>query len=547
MERHLFLAVLGASLIATPSRGAAQLHSFLVSGFQAPGASAGVAFSYFDTAYINSSGEVSFSGTLSNNRKGIWSTGSGSFASIAIQNNPAPVNPARNFTTVLLGGIGDDGSTGFTGFLTGSTGSISVFAGLSGAIQSVARIHTTAPSLPSGWTFSSVCSPSGSSGVVSSPGISSNGSAAFYASAVDGANNESRFGIWSNRSGVVNPIIMTDDTAPDYPVGAIISGIGHPQFSFVPKVNGLGNVAFTASVAGPGIASNEQAVFVENQGAMQAVARKSIVPIGVDPTTTFLGFEDPSLNNAGRVAFVASLTGPGVTAANNSGIWSTSNGVLHKVAREGDAAPGATPGAVFSSFGSRTEISGDHRVLVHGSLSGPGIDATRDSGLWMERSGILEMVFQEGMQVPDLAPGVVFKSVEGAITGYAMNSTGYLVFRHRFGNVDGTDSGEAIFSTDPLGNLETVVRTGQSIEALPGQFKTISSFALFGFNDFSGGQDGGTPFNDSAQLVLPVTYSDGTTGILIATVPEPGYLGFMFTMALFARRRGNARCTSNRS
>lgn len=541
MERHLILAILGASFIATPSRGAAQLHSFLVSGFQAPGAGAGVTFSYFDTTYINSSGRVSFSGTLSNNRKGIWSTSNGSLEPIAIQGNPAPVNPLQNYSFSLLGGIADDGRTGFTGFLTGSSANIGVFTGQSGVVQSAARINTLAPSLPSGWRFSSLCGPPGPPSIVSSPSVASNGSSVFYADVVDSANIESRFGIWRNRGGITSPIIMTGDIAPDYPADTFINEIGNTQVSFTPTVNGFGNVAFTASVVGPSVIANERAVFVESNGAMHSVARTSVSPPGVDHTTTFSGFGDPVINNSGHAAFVASITGPSVTSANNSGVWSTSNGVLHMVAREGDPAPGATAGAVFSSFSYHTEISGDDRVLVRGSLSGSGIDATRDSGLWMERSGILEMVFQEGMQVPDHGPGVVFKSVDGAITGYAMNAMGYLVFRHRFGNVDGTGSGEAIFSSDPLGNLETVVRTGQSVEVLPGNFKTIGSFAIFGFNDFTGGQDGGTPFNDASQLVFPVTYTDGTTGILVATVPEPVYTGIVIAMVILAGRRGKPR------
>ena len=53
---------------------------------------------------------------------------------------------------------------------------------------------------------------------------------------------------------------------------------------------------------------------------------------------------DPALNNAGRVAYSAILSGTGVTFANNSAIFVAGPAAPPLVAREGAAAPARPSG-----------------------------------------------------------------------------------------------------------------------------------------------------------------------------------------------------------
>src|SRR3954453_8333745 len=83
----------------------------------------------------------------------------------------------------------------------------------------------------------------------------------------------------------------------------------------------------------------------------QAITYDKIVLTGeVAPgtTATFHAFVIPVINDAGQTAFLAELAGNGVTASNDWGIFSSSQGVLSRVAREGDAAPGTAAGVNFS-------------------------------------------------------------------------------------------------------------------------------------------------------------------------------------------------------
>lgn len=539
---RLFLTMAFFWLLVQPAGAAVQLHSFLLSGSQAPGAPAGLSFTDFSLATINLHGQISFWGELSNGRAGIWSNSTGALEAVAIEGNPAPGTPARLYSTILPGGIGDNGHSAFTASLSGGASQVGAFVGTAGSVQNVARTGGPVPGYPSGSYFTSVSWPSGYQGGFSSPAISPGGAIAFYSGTSIPETQEERIGIWTNRSGTIAPAVETEQPAPDYPVGSWITSIGGLSVGVEPTINGMGRVAFTASVALPGGTSSDRVVYVERDiGIRTAASTSSAVP-GADPSTRFQRFEEPSLNNDGNVAFTATLHGPTITTANDTGVWSTSGETLHQTAREGDSAPGTDLGVVFSGFQRVTEISGDNRVLVHGTLSGPGIDPTRDSGLWMERSGILEMVFQEGMQAPGLDPGLVL--VEpipsfGIVTGFAMNASGKLVFIYDFGPGNGAVSGNGVFMANDAGQLDAVAWTGQTVEALPGVFKTINRLSILDYGENEGGQNDATCLNDRDQLVISARYTDGTRGILMATIPEPASFIVLLLAACFLRRQSN--------
>lgn len=526
-------------LFVQPTGAAVQLHSLLLSGSQAPGAPAGVNFSSFDVATINRHGQISFWAELSNGRAGIWSNSTGALEALAIEGNPAPGTPARVYSTILPAGIGENGHTAFTSLLTGGTSQVGAFVGMAGSVQNVARTNGTVPGYPAEFRFTSVSWPTEIQGGFSSPAISPAGAIAFFGG-TSYSGEELRHGIWTNRSGMLAPVLESGQPAPDYPAGSIIGRVGDGSSTFEPAINGHGHVASIVSVALPTAMPMEQAIIVERDSGMHVVASTSSTVPGADPLARYSRFEEPSLNNHGEVAFKATLQGSSITPDNDTGIWTTAGGDLHQIAREGDQAPGASPGAVFSDFARLPSISGDRRVLVRGSLSGPGIDPTRDSGLWMEQSGILEMVFQEGMQAPGFAPGLVLtdsSDIFSLIYGYNANATGHLAFRHAFGPGNGVISGNGIFMADDAGQVDAVAWTGQTVEPLPGVFKTISSVSILELWDAAGGQDDATSLNDAGQLIMSARYTDGTRGILMATIPEPASFTVLFLAASLLLRQ----------
>lgn len=96
----------------------------------------------------------------------------------------------------------------------------------------------------------------------------------------------------------------------------------------------------------------------------------------------FRAFTAPILITDNAVVFTATLVGTGVTALNNSGIWLWDGTSTYLVARKGDPAPGIlVAGATFKVLGTPiANTSG--RVAFTATIGGPGVTPTNDAGLW---------------------------------------------------------------------------------------------------------------------------------------------------------------------
>ncbi len=519
---------------ATMAVSAVEIQSLLVSGGQAPGAPAGANFSIFNYTVSNNLGEVSFRARLSNGNYGIWSTVGGGINAVAIQGMAAPVTPATNYSVPLLGGLSDSGSTGFTGVLTSATQYAALFKGPPGSVTKVARIGDRPMDLPVHSYFTTqFAAPFNEPSIIASQAFNASGQTAFFATAWDEDWHGLRHGIWSDRTGQVESVAITGAPAAGFPSGSTYYSIvgGYPYWQ--PRMNDHGGVAFLAGVLFPDFVSMDGAIFGGISGTPQPAFRISEGAPGTIAGTSFWGVNDPDINNLGNVAFHATIVGPDVTNTNDSGIWSNAGGTQHMVAREGNPAPGTPGGTVFSSFDNRALINGTDQTFVSGRLTGPAIDATRDSGAWMEQSGILQLVFQEGMQVPGLPAGTLFRETASVGYGFAMNALGTLVFHSNF---VGTTQGDGLFASDALGNLSLILRSGQQIEVTPGVFKTIS---YQNFTEFSGGDDGGSPLNDADQISVLVGYTDGSQGVLLVTIPEPLTGGLALALLIIRRRPRN--------
>jgi hypothetical protein len=96
----------------------------------------------------------------------------------------------------------------------------------------------------------------------------------------------------------------------------------------------------------------------------------------------FKGFTTPILITDNAVVFTATLAGTGVTALNNSGIWLWDGTSTYLVARKGDPAPGIlVTGATFKVL-SIPIANTSGRVAFTATLAGPGVTTVNDTGLW---------------------------------------------------------------------------------------------------------------------------------------------------------------------
>jgi hypothetical protein len=130
----------------------------------------------------------------------------------------------------------------------------------------------------------------------------------------------------------------------------------------------------------------------------------------------------------------------------------------------------------------------------------------------------------------------------------SMNDRGQMVFVSAYR--DGANQiVRGIWGTDPDDTLHLIIHDGQEIDLGGGMIKTLHYFnSGFGFGSAS--EDGQNfVFNDAGQLVIDAHFTDQTSAVLIADVPEPasGVIAFCLGGLACGRRRrgyrGHATCT----
>ena len=532
------LASLSVSLPLN-SQAAVTYNTRALTGQDAPGAAPGVMFSSFGRPSINSAGQIAFKAELSgtgvdsSNDAGIWSEGSGSLQLVVREGNAAPGTEAgvvfqdyssTGHFTITDPAINDAGRTAFRASLSGPDIYLLNLAGIwsdvSGPLSLIARLNDPAPDTSPDAVFAFFSGPTGSH--LSLPHINAIGQIAFDGYLVNkNTLKPEGFGIWSVGPDSSRVIVRTGDAAPGTAPGTVFGGfdIAPPYPSITPKdsLNDAGHIAFFAYVTGPGIHSNHKGLWSEGGGSLHLVAREDDPAPGTGPDVAFDEFHTDNwhFNNAGQMSFTATIDGAGVDATNNQGFWLDDAGSVSLVARTGDQAPGMDPGVVFSNLGGNSRINNEH-VFLFSEVSGPGIDSTNNSGIWTRTLNSLQLTARTGTHAPGTEPDTNFSSFYTSDP----NNNGQLVIRGTLAgpSIDNTND-TGIWVTNHSGELDLIIREGDPFDVdddpLIDDFRTITS--LFFFNDYN-------DLNNAGQLAFNLHFTDGTSGIFVATIGLPGDL-----------------------
>ena len=206
-------------------------------------------------------------------------------------------------------------------------------------------------------------------------------------------------------------VAMTGDPAPGTGPGVVYSDLSTTRA----VINGSGQVVFRGLLTGTGVdGTNNAGIWSDGSGSLGLVARDGDAALGAEPGVQYIGLFASRINEAGRIAFKSTLTGPGVDSTNDRGIWSEGSGSLSLVMREGNAAPGTEPGVVYSSVNIPL-FNGAGQTAFVSFLTGPGVDNTNDRGIWSGGSGSLGLVAREGAAAPGTGPGVVYINLNGPV------------------------------------------------------------------------------------------------------------------------------------
>jgi len=501
-----------------------------------PKLGAGVYFSGFSTdlqfggPVLDDAGQTAFRGFVagpgvdSSNNEGIWSEGGGSgLTLVARAGNPAPgtaagVNFSGFFSEPVLNGAGQ---TAFRGFLNGPGVDSSNYEGIwskggGSGLALVARAGYPAPGTTAGVNFGS---PGFGVFTFNPPVLNSAGQAAFYGTLIgSGVTSANDTGIWSEGSGSgVALVARRGDQAP-----GMATGVYMDRF-YQLVLNGAGRAAFKSELTGPALdVSKNEGIWSEGGGSgLTLVALRGSQAPGTAAGVNFSQLSFLTLNGLGQIAFYGHLDGLGVRSTNNTGIWSEGGGSgLALVARKGDPAPGTPAGVNFKGFNVGVMLNSAGKTAFIGSLIGTGVTSLNDRGIWSEGGGSGQaLIARTGSRAPGTTAGVNFSGF-GFV---ALNGVGQIAFVGALTGAGVTSSkDEGIWATGYNGLLRLVVRKGDLLDVsnnpLSLDLRTISSLKMFyGSLD----EDGrGTSFNDRGQLAFRASFTDGSAGNFVATIPN---------------------------
>jgi hypothetical protein len=510
------------SIIATSH--AADIQTLALSGQAAPDAPAGATFASFGTPgdhcrpLVNHLGTASFYGIITgpgittSNDGGLWIGENGDFRLVAREGDPAPGLPDLTYRGIsCLQSFNGYDQISFAGTLAG-------------------------------------------------PGVSTDNDVAFWAGPAD------------------YPSLLIRESAqfPGAPGGTRLA----LRSDVIRRINASGRVMFQTAVS-----SGINAIFEGMPGSLQLLAKTN--DPAPDTTNTFSLVDTPYINDHGAIAFRAGLN-PNPTS--DGGIWRSMDGQTHLIVRHGTRAPG-TPDGVLLASTFLNGITDSGAVIVHAQLSGPGVTTSNDDALYVGEMGSLKLAAREGSQAPGVPVGATF----GEVISPASTNGSDIVFRALlsgggFGGVDmgiwagpsddlelravtrrsipGTNLRFRLFSADPTinaqgdvaffgqlqgsdvsaenddslwvvdtsGYLNLIAREGDEFDVGGGELRIISGFADSTLDgpDPAGGR---ILLNDAGQVVFQLNFTDGSTGIFMATIPEPLSLAvFVVPIAVLSRR-----------
>lgn len=268
----------------------------------------------------------------------------------------------------------------------------------------------------------------------------------------------------------ISTVAVSGQPAPEMPAGVTFSQI---DFAFgFGYLNNTGQVAFLSFATGPGITgANDRGIWVGRPGALALAAREgNLAPDLPDGVVYATLNEAPNLSGDGAVSFRATLAGPGVTGANDDALFGGTNGAIRLAALEGDLAPGEL-GTTYAGF-TGSPVNSFHQ-LAFGGVTGAGVET-----IWFGAPGSISRSTSVGDPADGFLPGVAYADLDIAgAQPVALNSAGQIVFSGRVvGPGIGAANDDALWGGLPL-SPHLIARAGNGAPG-GGAFSSFPNFVI---------------------------------------------------------------------
>ncbi len=518
-------AVVSAALVsAAPTAWALDVRTIALSSDPAPGVAGG--FSTFGAPILNNFGDLTFAATTDNDNAptGVWLEYFQTLSLVAAEGQIAPDSGGRTFDPFddpnLRLFINNVGQAGFGHTLSNTSfGGAFSQTGIGDALEKVAIGSDPAPDTNDpARIFQTFFGTVG--------GFNEFGETAFRGSMppTAGPGNFPSNGIWRGVPTILNKLAEIGDPAPGT-ASSFNDGFG------LPTINDVRNTAFKAGYGGG--AGVFYHTFIGD--SLTPVALTSQPAPGTGGRTFSILFGDTvSLNTDNDLAFSATLNGL-IDGGLRDGVWVRRDGAVELSAFESQTAPGLSQ-TLEQIETSVIGLDQDGDAFFTARLS----DGRR--GLFGEIDGVLETIAVGSFGSPaagDVAPG---GSTFINIVRWAVSDDGQVAFLASL-----SDSSQALFATDTLGNLQRIVGQGDVLEVAPGDLRTIEQLNFFGLDGSIGsfGNNASSGWATDGQLAFQATFVDPdsgeiTQGVFVTTVnviPEPAALAALPAALLTLRRR----------
>ncbi|QEG37626.1 DUF7453 family protein [Bythopirellula goksoeyrii] len=239
------------------------------------------------------------------------------------------------------------------------------------------------------------------------------------------------------------------------------------------SLNNTGKVALRTSYIGShGGSSEDSGIVVGNGNTLTQIARAGQPSPDGNGILSYVSI--PDINDAGQVAFAATLIGSNSSLTSDVGVYRNDGNVLTQIARTGQAAPDGNGiiGRTTTFHGSSLNALGQVAFGVAITPTPDGIGG--DEALLLGDGDKLIQIVRSGQPAPDGNGDLVYGQTLG-LAAPALNEMGQVAFSaYVTGTVDGLNDGGGVFLSDGS-SLTTIARRGQPAPDGNGSFGTFST------------------------------------------------------------------------
>lgn len=447
---------------------------------------------------------------------GIWVGVPNDIRLAAREGDASPGISGGTFTTFSQPQVDGQGKVAFFAIVNNDPTQHGIWRGFPTSISLLAKTGDTAPGFGGG-TFSQLAD--GDRAIIASNHITFRG--IVTGGDVDGLTQNNNTGIFISNGGAPQLAVRENSIAPGTSLARFAD---FTIAASVPVINNSGQVVFRNSLSlnvGDTTSANNEGIWVTSTSGTAIVVRENDEALGSGGPVFDSFATQPSLNNAGTIAYRAILKNAGtVTTSNDSGIWidSTSTGPT-LLAREGDSAPVSGPSATYgdminaTTYG-RAIINSSGKIVFAAPLTS---SISGDQGLFIGTAGSVTKIARKGETAPGTGGLGTFSTF---VPLFTVNAGGQTAFMAGVAGLSG-GANEGIFAVDPWNEVVAVAVEGQSINfnGGPKEILPSSGLALAGNSTEIEGRSAG--LTDTSIVTFTASFTDGSAGVYNARVGGP--------------------------